>query len=77
VSAATHVQCVCDDMSSDGTLHIKLLNPTDLHIKDKSSLFYFLMGLVDFKHDAPNYEESPVYPDNMKSQAFWIKISYL
>jgi hypothetical protein len=31
------------------------------------------MGLVDFKHGATNYGKSPFYPDNMKSQAFWIK----
>jgi len=31
------------------------------------------MGLVHFKHGAPNYGKSSVYPDNMKAQAFWIE----
>jgi hypothetical protein len=31
------------------------------------------MGFVDFKHGAPNYGKSPIYQDNMKAQAFWIK----
>jgi len=31
------------------------------------------MGSVHFKHGAPNYGKSPVYPDNMKAQAFWIE----
>jgi len=35
------------------------------------------MVLADFKHGAPNYGKSPVYPDNMKAQAFWIKRSHI
>jgi len=31
------------------------------------------MGLADFKHGTSNYEKYPVYPDNMKAQAFSIK----
>jgi len=58
-------------MSSDGTNYLKLIIPTDLHIKDRTVTFFkFLMGLTDFKYGAPNYGKYPVYPDNMKAQAF-------
>jgi hypothetical protein len=32
------------------------------------------MHLADFKHGAPSYGKYLVYPDNMKVQAFWIKV---
>lgn len=63
VCAVTHLQCVCVcvcDMYSDGTLYLKSINTTDLHIKYRTVVFFqFLMGFVNFKHGAPKLGKIP------------------